>query len=63
MMSFLSAMAVVIRLMRVGSVSFQTRWTTPYSSVMARSAVLPLPTPLPPSSPKISFSAVKAGSE
>ena len=29
-----------MRLMRLGSVSFQTRWTTPYSSVMARSGAL-----------------------
>ena len=58
MISFLSAMAVTMRLMSCGSVSFQTRWTTWYSSVMVRSAggvVLAWP--------KMSFSAVNAGSE
>ena len=56
MISFLSTMAVSIRLMRVGSVSFQRRWTTLYSSVIARSALFS-------SFWKMSFSAVKAGSE
>ena len=54
--------------MRLGSVSFQRRWTTPYSSVMARSAavsgpIMALTLSLGPLAPKISFSAVKAGSE
>ena len=62
MMSFLSAIAVTMRLMRWGSVSFQTRWTTSYSSVMERSAALSSK-PLGLVAPKMSFSAVKAGSE